>query len=268
MYRHRVTNGALVGTSSLATVSWSLPPTNAFTLAGDDVHVWGVSVSESIAGVAALQGILSDDERTRAQRYRFAVDRDRYYVSRGLLRRILARYLGIAPAAVAFSYGARGKPCLAIEPVAGPIYFNVSHSADLVLYAFTAQSSAIGIDVEYVQPLTDMSQIAARFFSPAERRELDQLNQDQQRLGFFNCWTRKEAYIKAIGDGLAHGLDNFDVSLTPGVAARLLAIRAGMDEASRWILTALTPSENYVAALAICATTMKLHRWRVPPVER
>ena len=251
-----------------ATCGWPLPPCNAFDLSGDQVHVWCASVSGSMDDAAALRELLSEDERIHAQRYHFTSDRHRYCVSRGLLRALLAHYTQMQPTALTFSHGPRGKPTLSCQPATGPVYFNISHCSDIVLYAVTRKTSAVGIDVEHVRVLPDLCQIATRFFSQAERKELAGLNQDRQPEGFFNCWTRKEAYIKATGDGLSHGLDNFDVSLTPNTLARILSIRRGEEDASQWLLKDLTPARGYIAALAMRTARLDLHCWQVPLLEQ
>jgi 4'-phosphopantetheinyl transferase len=208
--------------------------------------------------------MLSKEECERTQRYHFDLDRMRYLVWRGLLRTILARYLRTQPSAIAFSYGPHGKPFLAHESADDSLYFNVSHCENLALFAFTLNNSAIGVDIERVRSMPDLLEISTRFFSARESGELTTLRSDRRQEGFFNCWTRKEAFIKAIGDGLSHPLDSFDVSLAPDTPAQVFSIQRSPAEASKWILQALTPAADYIAALAVRADKLRLCCWQAP----
>jgi 4'-phosphopantetheinyl transferase len=158
-------------------------------------------------------------------------------------------------------YGPHGKPHLAGE-FDGALQFNLAHSHELALFAF-ARGPELGIDLEWLQPLQDLEQIAARFFSPRENAVLRTLPKSQWVQAFFNCWTRKEAYLKATGDGLARPLEHFDVSLAPGKPARLLYVEGDARESERWFLRALTPAPGYAAALAVEeGQHCRLVRWR------
>lgn len=221
-----------------------------FSFASNDVHVWCASLDELKTCLQPLARTLSDDERERARRFCFTRDRERFVAARGVLRTILGRYLGMAPEQLQLSYGPHGKPHLASGPDAGNLQFNLSHSQGLVLCAF-ARNRRVGVDVEFVRAMPDATQIAARFFSSNEHQVLLALPADQRQEAFFNCWTRKEAFIKAIGDGLVLPLDQFDVSLAPGKPAELLQVRGGVGETSRWFMAALQPAHGYVAGLAL-----------------
>lgn len=175
-------------------------------------------------------------------------------VGRGLLRRILGQYLGCQPEQVRFGYGPFGKPALLETPSTGKVSFNLAHSAGLVLYAIT-RDQEVGIDVERLRPIEEMEQIAERFFSSGERRALQALPAQQRQEAFFTCWTRKEAYLKALGSGLARSLAEFEVSLTPGEPARLVHVDNEPEEAARWVIHSLTPAAGYAAALALPAIT-------------
>jgi 4'-phosphopantetheinyl transferase len=161
---------------------------------------------------------------------------------------------------VHLAYNAYGKPELAPDSNAPPLRFNLSHSHELALFGF-AYGREIGIDIEYIRPTFAREQIAAQFFSPRENAALRLLAADQHALGFFNCWTRKEAYIKARGQGLSLPLDQFDVSLTPGEPAVLLQTRDIPQEAARWSLHALAPGPGYLAALAVEGREWSLSTW-------
>lgn len=223
-------------------------------ISDDELHIWEASLDPAAAVVSALARTLSDDERARADRFRFDRDRDRYVVGRGLLRRLLGEYLGIAPAAVRFVYGPNDKPRLETEV----LRFNVSHSGPVALYAFTRREE-VGIDVELDRGDYARERIAERFFSQAETAALRSLPARLQARAFLTCWTRKEAFVKARGDGLSLALDSFDVSLKPDTAAAVLRTEWCADEAGQWWLGDLSqPGKGYIAAVAV-----KRHGWRV-----
>ena len=233
----------------MAILSRSEPHTPAhLKLSSGDVHIWHASLDCSASSVQKLEQIISEDERTRAARFHFQRDRGRFIVGRGILRSLLGGYLDVEPDQVEFRYGVHGKPY--ISEKLDELRFNLAHSHELVVYAF-AYGREIGVDVEYIRPVPDFERISANFFSACENVELNSLPVEQRQEGFFNCWTRKEAYIKALGDGLAHSLDQFDVSLIPGEPACLLGVEQAPEEVSRWRLQAFTPTPGYTAAIAV-----------------
>jgi len=226
-------------------------------LAEDEIHVWRAELDLPADAVERLAGLLSPDERTRAARFLLARVRTRFVVGRGLLRTILARYAGCAPERLRFTYGARGKPALAGSDGTG-LSFNVSHSDGCALFA-VARGREVGVDVERLRPMPRAERIAERFFSRPERTALREVPPERRVEAFFTCWTRKEAYIKARGDGLGHPLDQFAVSLVPGEAARLWAAGDGDErEVARWSLDAVPPAPGYVAALAALGAGWRL----------
>ena len=237
---------------------WCSPPKN-FKLSSDDVHVWRATLDQPAEYVSQLAQSLSEDERLRAERFYFERDRSRFIVGRGLLRFILSRYLEIAANKLQFCYSSRGKPELVETSGAYKLRFNVSHSQEIVLYAVTRDRS-IGIDVEHIRPMPEAEQIVNSFFSVYENNVFERLPLCQKQLAFFHCWTRKEAFVKAIGDGLSLPLDQFDVSLIPGEPARLLGIK-GDRTCSSWSLQDLTPAPDYVAALALEGQSWNLSCW-------
>jgi 4'-phosphopantetheinyl transferase len=237
---------------------WDSPPTN-LAISRDEVHVWRASLEHPAGYIQRLTQTLSEDERQRADRFRFERDRRRYIVGRGLLRAILGRYLNLVPGQLRFRYGPRGKPALA--ETRDELCFNIAHSHELALYA-VAQGQEVGVDIEHVHSIYELEQMAERFFSSREVAVLRALPPDQKQEAFFNCWTRKEAYIKAIGDGLSRPLDQFDVSLAPGEPARLLNVAGDSQEASRWSIRALMPASGYVAALAVAGHGWRLQCWQ------
>jgi 4'-phosphopantetheinyl transferase len=202
--------------------------------------------------VRALAAVLSDAERHRASRFAFDRDRRRFIVARARLRQLLAERLGAKPESVEFTYGAHGKPALLRRSGMLDLRFNVSHCAEVAVYAFAA-GREVGVDVEAVHALEDADAIAARFFSAREYAEYRALDASDRPLAFFNCWTRKEAFVKATGDGLAHPLDGFDVSLAPGEPARLLRFEQPAEEGSDWCMESFSPAPGLVAAVVVAA---------------
>jgi 4'-phosphopantetheinyl transferase len=214
------------------------------------VDVWATSLDPAPPTVARLERWLDPDERARAARFVFERDARRFRVARGVLREILAAYLGATPDTVRFVYTAAGKPALA-EPFTGAgVEFNVSHSGEIALYAI-GTSGRLGVDVELIRPLDDLEALATRNFSTAEQRALLALPPGQREPAFFACWTRKEAFIKALGDGLSYPLDAFTVSFAAGEPARLLEVRGEPAAAARWTLVALDIGVGYAAAVAV-----------------
>ena len=242
--------------------SWFLLPTN-LALSSDEVHVLRASLDVPTSRVHAMQQILTADELNRAARFCFQKDRQHFIVARGLLRSILGRYLDMEPNRLRFCYGDHGKPVLV--PTSGQLTlrFNLSHSGGVALYAVT-YGREIGIDLERVCVDFQYEQIAARFFSLRENTVLRALPTKMRPEAFLNCWTRKEAYIKAKGEGLSLPLDQFDVSLAPGELAALLNTRGEPQEASRWSLQELNPGPGFVAALAVEGHGWRLACWQWP----
>lgn len=227
------------------------------------LHVWRISLDQPSSLRDGLQRSLSADERERADRFVFAKDRERFVVARAALRDILSRYLHVAAGDIQFEYSEFGKPGLARLHQSN-LQFNLSHSNGVALLALTL-TRRLGIDVEFLRPVNDFEQIARRFFSANESATLFRLPAAQQPLAFFTCWTRKEAYIKAIGEGLSHPLEHFDVSLAPDQPAALLATRPDPAEAARWSLHGLTAGAGYVAALAAEGRDHQLSCWQWQP---
>ena len=225
------------------------------TLPEDEVHLWRIDLISVAAGEERWQPILSPDERARAARFHFSKDRQRFIATRALLRTILARYVGSDPAALMFRYSEKDKPSLNLT--GNLIEFNVSHSGGAALLAF-ARGRALGVDVEQIRENFDPETLAQRFFSVHEQRQLAALAPAEKHHGFFRCWTRKEAYIKATGSGLSLPLGEFDVSLRSGDDNALLATRPNAAEAARWSLRDVPAGDGYLAALCV-----RGHGWRL-----
>ena len=219
------------------------------SLARGELHLWTSGLDRPPAEVEQLTLALSPDERERAGRFHFERDRRRFTVGRGFLRTLLAHYLGRSAAAVEFRYGPRGKPELAGGDTGSGLRFNLSHSGGRVLCALTRELD-VGADLELIRPLHNLDGLAATVFSARELAALHALPAPLRQAAFYRCWTRKEAFIKALGDGLSWPLDSFDVTLGPSEPARLLRIAGDPGGPARWCLHALE-DEGWVAAVAV-----------------
>jgi 4'-phosphopantetheinyl transferase len=212
-----------------------------------EVHLWQASLDGRPADI--FESFLSTDELARANRFHFAEDRTHFVVARGLLRNLLAAYLGIGCAELRFSYGAKGKPFLLLDG-RPQINFNLSHAHGRAAFAFS-RGRELGVDLEYVKEDFEAELIATRFFSRSEVSALRTVPAELRNQAFFNCWTRKEAYIKARGEGLSMPLDEFDVSLRPDEPAALLNNYREKREVERWSMKAIPAPEDYVGALVV-----------------
>ena len=240
--------------------SWSARPQHV-TLSENEVHAWKTPLTASEGEYIALQQVLSPDERERAQRFYFEKDRRRWTIAHGVLRILLARYLNTDTHELKFVTNEYGKPALA-PPLSGTgLQFNLSHSAELALYAFTYQRQ-IGIDVEYMRLDIEWEPLARSHFSPSEYVSLKALPSALQAEAFFLCWSRKESYIKAKGRGLSIPLDQFDVSLVPGEPAALLDSREEVQVTAHWSLHNLEPGNGYAGALTVEGFDWDLRCWQ------
>lgn len=240
--------------------SWASAP-KTLVLSDNAVHVWRASLHVTVSCQRALAATLTADEHARAERFYFQKHREHFIVGRGLLRNILSRYLDKAPDQLRFCYNSYGKPALTEETDADGLCFNLSHSYGMALYGLT-RGREIGIDIEHFRSDVETEKLADRFFSAREAAVLRTLPEHLRKEGFFNCWTRKEAYIKAQGKGLSIPLSAFDVSLLPGEPAALLCTQTHPEEASRWSLQALHPAPGYAAALAVKGHNWDLKHWQ------
>ena len=238
---------------------WRRPP-GAVRASGDEVHVWRATLRRAPADIAALGRLLSEDERERAARFRFARDRDDFTAARGTLRLILGLYTGRPPSGLRFIYNSFGKPSLEDVAAGGVLRFNLSHAGGVALYA-VASGREVGIDLELMREDLECEELAGRFFSRREVAALRALPAEERTRAFFNCWTRKEAYIKARGQGLSLPLDSFDITLSPHEPPALLATRGDAKDSSRWSLRELTIGPGYAAALAVEGSGWYLQCW-------
>ena len=238
---------------------WSPAPKDLI-LADHEVHIWRAQLELPSSHVQRLRGILTDDELDRASRFSFALDRQRFIAARGILRSILSRYMTISPNHLRFQYNQFGKPFLAPEFSSYLLNFNLSHSGSMALYAIT-RNREIGVDVEHVRSDFEYDEIAERFFSVNEAAILRTMPAEEKLEAFYNCWTRKEAYIKAHGKGLSLPLDSFDVSFAPWEPPMSLIPKDDPQERSLWTLLGLTPCPGYMGAVAVKGTGCRFRYW-------
>lgn len=215
-----------------------------------EAHLWLVSLAVKHGALSYFKSILSRDERERAERFREKRNAQRYVAARGALRSLLGTYLSIGPAELQFAYNSSGKPRL-VEEGASP-GFNVSHSGDWALLGFTG-CHKIGVDLEQVRGEIEFVDLAKRFFSPNEFQKLLSLPADQQRQAFYCGWTRKEAFLKARGEGLSRGLDQVEVSLGLDGPAAIIEASDELDASRAWTIQHLSPLPEYVGAAVVGA---------------
>jgi 4'-phosphopantetheinyl transferase len=225
----------------------NLPTLPSPLLAGSDIHIWCASLSCSPDELSYFTSLLSADEKARAKRFYFERDRHHFIVGRGLLRCILGSYLEKESAQIEFDYGKYGKPSLTHDKA---LEFNLSHSKDLAVCAF-GLNHAIGIDVEYLHPMSDMNNFAEQYFSPRESAYINSLPAEQKESAFFKLWTCKEAFLKANGSGLTMPLNEVEIFLESGVNAVLSSISGDKVEAMKWRLETFNPLPGYQAACII-----------------
>jgi len=216
----------------------------------NEVQVWGADLDAFASREGATGGFLSNDERDRASRFHFERDRRRFIAGRHILRLLLSAYLDLEPGNLSFRYSAHGKPELENVRMVSRLAFNVSHSGPVALFAFV-RDHKVGVDVEQLRTDIATSEIAEQFFSQSEQASLKELPKNLQHQAFFACWTRKEAFVKAKGEGLSLPLHQFDVSLTPAKPAEILGTRPDTEERHRWSLWSLDLGPGHAAALAV-----------------
>ncbi len=231
---------------------WTPPPDSPKFDKGE-VHVWCAALAQPDELVQKFEKTLGSDEIDRANRFHFERHRRDFVVGRGLLRELVGKYLGEKPETLNFSYGPYGKPALNKN-----LHFNMSHSHGVALFAFS-EDCQIGVDVEHIRADFASEEIARRFFSAPEVETFSALPEDEKVEAFFRCWARKEAFIKATGMGLSQPLDAFDVTLAPGVPARLIRVRD--DEAERWEMFDVEVGEGYAGALAVEGRVSGISHW-------
>ncbi len=233
---------------------WNVPP-SMLPLIHGQVHIFRMKL-DGVARVD-LGHLLDSHEQARSQRFLFEIHRTRFINTHIQTRQILGYLLGVDPASLAFTYNEYGKPAL----TGSSLRFNISHSQDWGLLAATLDQE-IGVDIEVVRHEVNRSAIAARFFAPQEVQELQSLPESKQAEGFFHCWTRKEAYIKARGLGLKIPLRQFTVSVDPDQPARLLNTEPGAP--STWTAAALDPGPGFCGAVVVEGKFQQVLCWDWP----
>jgi len=232
-----------------------LPPAAGLQLDSNEVHIWRTSLDVNPAVRDRLAVVLSTAEQERAARFAFARDRNRYTVARAILRQLLGGYLDEPPQNVVLGTLPHGKPILSAPARIPGLRFNLSHSHEFALCAFCL-GHELGIDIEKIRPQVAFEGIERRYFSPKERAELETLPEELRPEGFFLCWTRKEAYVKARGEGLKVPLESFSVSLTPG---KPVVLQSSDEE--RWSLYSIDITAGFVGALAAEGRGHRLRFW-------
>ncbi len=247
IYRiHNMHSGKI---DSITINSW-LPTPDELTIKSNEAHVWRADLQRSSAELSHFNNILSSDERQRARRFHFRKDRERFTVTRGILRIILSRYIDVSLEQIEFSYNRFGKPELSESMIYDGLQFNLSHSGGIALFAF-CPDHRIGIDIETIRSGDTHLKVPERYFSPQELTALRSLPENRQREAFYACWTRKEAYVKARGLGIPSSLKDFTVTLEPGKPARLLESKSEPSDLNRWTLKDIDVGTGHKAAVAI-----------------
>jgi 4'-phosphopantetheinyl transferase len=240
-------------------INWPAPPA-LLSLDTREAHVWAATLAQSTERISLCQEMLSPDELDRAGRFHFDRDRKRFITGRGLLRSILGHYLDQAPRQLQFDYSAQGKPALANRSGDVPLHFNLAHSDNLMLLAVT-RSCAVGVDVERLRPLDDADVMAEQFFSACESSKLKELPNAKKSAAFFNLWTRKEAWLKATGEGIAESLNQLQVSFLADEPAHLISLCGDTQAGRNWHLCELNPAAGFVAALAVAGGGARVKCW-------
>lgn len=241
-------------------VTFRTPSGQPLILLANEIHIWKAALDCEESTLQRFEATLSADELARANRFFSLRDRSNFVAARGVLRELLGKYLNRAPGALKFSYSAKGKPSLQSEHPDVPLRFNISHSHGLALLAF-ATNRELGVDVEWIRPNVALEEIAERYFSSREVNELKSLEPARRAVGFFQCWTRKESYVKAKGEGLHIPLESFSVTLTPGHPAELNSA-----DSMQWRLESIElDEEDYVSALVGEGTDWHPCFWKWTP---
>jgi 4'-phosphopantetheinyl transferase len=240
--------------------TWRRPPLDR-ELSRENVHVWQAALDYCPLFLRELEQTLSPDEKARAARFYFERDRDRFIAGRGLLRMILSRYLKVDPCALQFAYGPYGKPELLQPSLGDPVRFNLSHASGLALFAVT-RSRRIGIDVEQLRQVQDLPALIESSFSKREQLALRGRSTSEMHEAFLRAWVRKEAYVKATGEGLNQPLNQVEVTLEPAQNNHPLEIVDGKQETPHWLLRDLVPTRGFVAAIAVEGVGWDLQCWQ------
>jgi 4'-phosphopantetheinyl transferase len=253
----RVTNMMFISFNGL------VAPWEKLTLPENKVDIWRIDLV-GLGEIQRYRCLLSQDEIERADRFYFEKHRQQFSFTRAVMRQVLSSYINADPRDLVFSYGAKGKPALSNGTEKQTLQFSLSHSEDIALLA-VAKGLTLGIDIEFINPEFATEEVAESFFSRGEVDCLMAMPPQERAHAFFSCWTRKESYIKAIGDGLAVPLDSFEVAFDPRLPAALLRVNADPDECSRWSMYDIEVAQEYKAALLVEGRGHELRRLEWQP---
>jgi len=232
----------------------------AINLLSEQIHIWAADLEQDEAVISSLKRLLSRDELVKAGQFFLEKDSRYFITGRGILKSLLGIYLKTDPSLLTISYSKYGKPYLPISSNNEQLYFNIAHSGNVALFAFL-RDREIGIDIEYIHEIREMDDIARNYFSSKEFESYSHLPEGYRTKPFFNCWTMKEAFIKAIGEGFSRPLHKFDVSFLPSVPARLNSINGDYKAAAEWTIKELKPAQGYAAAFAVELKKWELQCW-------
>jgi 4'-phosphopantetheinyl transferase len=244
------------------TLQWPSAPEEAIQLTPGQVHLWAAALNEFLDQLPKLEPLLSHDELARAEKFHFVEDCNRYMIRHGLLRLILSPYLEQVPSTIEFQHGAYGKPEVRSRSAGRPVFFNASHSSEIAVYAITADCP-VGVDVERTRQIPEIEAIARRFFSPRETRTLLALPASSRLQAFYSCWTRKEAFLKATGEGIAENLEKVEVTLAPEDHPEVVSLTGDPRAHERWQLRPFSPAAGYLGCMAYRNEILTFSQWRV-----
>jgi len=220
-----------------------------------EVHIWRVKTNQS--NTRALEPCLSEAERAHSRRFRFLEDRHEFIVARGFRRYLLSRYLRLPPSVLQFHHGPYGKPELAHELNKGRITFNISHSCGVILAAISVDRE-VGIDIEFLDSRVEFREFASLVFSSAEITRLSQLRMDEQQRSYFQHWTRKEAFVKASGEGISDRIRLLDIVPSDG---SLVPVMSGISAAGHWTIKDLDVGGPFAASVVIAGRDHRFRFW-------
>ena len=235
---------------------------SSLELAHTEVHVWHASLEQPPEVARELETVLTEEDQKRAGRFRYPAHRRSFIASRGILRILIHRYTGIRPDQISFNYNMAGKPYLAGPASISGLSFNLSHAGLLVLFAFS-RGRQVGVDVECIRPIEEMDRIASWNFSPGEYRIFQRLPEESKLQAFYNCWSRKEAFLKAVGDGLSFPLHEIEVFFGNQYPDTVQGISWGEEAAQQWSMHDIEIPDGYAASLVVegYEYSVSHHQW-------
>lgn len=239
------------------------PPAKKFPVLGPETaHVWRVPLEDAMTGkvISRCRRILAPDEIERAQAFQTPSTGNQFILYRGALRLLLSRYTRYWPGRIRYTHGPHGKPSLAhprFFPSGTDLEFSISHSGDYALIGIT-RGRPFGLDIERLRPIADAGEQIERFFTPTESADFNALPPEHQPHGFFNCWTRKKSFVRALGEGFAQTMPRCEVTLVPGKPPKLRRHALLPGDEARWMMFSFEPASGYTAAISIMSTRADL----------